>query len=99
MDKYTGAISDEEYSAVTEKLKSEKSALEEEKSTLKNQIKTLDENIEKQKADRGQNSFLKNLETDQELADDICREFIEKITLLGHEENSRTAIIEIIWNI
>lgn len=99
VDKCTGIISDEEYSAVTEKLKSEKTALEEEKSTLKNQIKSLDENIEKQKVDRGQNSFLKKLETDQELADDICREFIEKITLLGHEENSRKAIIEINWNI
>lgn len=99
VDKSLGIISGDEYSAVTENLKAERAFLEAEKSKLKKQIKSLNDNLKKQNLLRGQDAFLKKLENSGEFWDDICRELIDRIIILGHEEKSKRAVIEIVWDI
>lgn len=103
IDKSTGVIGEQEYSAVADKLTSDKNALEKEKRSLKDRLKSFEENIdmkkiEGQRKEKCKGLFIKTLEEDEELISEVCRELIDKIVLLGHEEKSRRAVIEITWD-
>lgn len=95
VDKCLELISDEEYKAVTQKLRSEKNLLEEEKTAIEKQLEALADN----KTDLDVEGLLNKLLVDKKIQEDICGEFIEKVVLQGHKKNSKRAVLEITWDI
>lgn len=100
LDKCLGKLTEDEYNAVLYKLKSEKDKLENEKKDLTERLENLKAVLEGRKiSEQEDSSFLKGLLQDEKLKDEICRELIEKVIIYGHEKNSRTAVVEVYWDI